>query len=250
MSGVVAGPWALITGACGGIGTALVDRFKEDGFRVIGTDLDGPCEGSDHFLPCDLRTLVRQSQAREAFCNKVQEVIGNQGLSALVNNAAIQLLGSVRELSPDDLTSTFDVNVFAPFLLVQAFLDDLVVGSGSVVNISSVHARLTKPEFVAYASSKAALSGLTRAMGVDLGARVRVNAIAPAAIETPMLAAGFEGAPELQSRLAALHPVRRIGTAEEVADFTLFLVSDKARFINGAVYELDGGIGARLHDLR
>ena len=242
--------WALITGARGGIGRALVDRFKEDGFRVIGTDIEEHSEQSDYFIPYDLQRLVHRAEAREDFREKVKRIVGSRGLSALVNNAAVQILGSVRELSVEDLTKTFDVNVFAPFVLIQAMLDELILGAGAVVNISSIHARLTKPEFVAYATSKAALSGLTRALGVEIGEQVRVNAIAPSAIETPLLAAGFAAAPEVQSTLADLHPVRRIGDVTEVADLALFLASDKARFINGAVYELDGGIGVRLHDVR
>jgi NAD(P)-dependent dehydrogenase (short-subunit alcohol dehydrogenase family) len=116
------------------------------------------------------------------------------------------------------------------------------------VNISSIHARLTKPDFVAYATSKAALSGLTRAMAVDLGDRIRVNAIEPAAISTPMLKAGFESHPEQYAALARCHPQGRMGTPTEVAALALSLVSGELRFMHGACVGLDGGISARLHD--
>jgi len=241
--------WVLITGTGGGIGRALVDCFEQDGFRVIGTDLEEYSGQPDHFIPCDLQTLVHHADAREGFLEQVKDFLGSRGLSALVNNAAVQILGPVRELSVEDVTKTFDINVFVPFVLIQSLLDELILGEGAVVNISSIHAGLTKPEFVAYATSKAALSGLTRALGVEIGQQVRVNAIAPAAIETPMLTAGFKEESEVQNALADLHPVGRIGEIAEVADLALFLVSDKAHFINGAVYELDGGISARLHDL-
>ncbi len=244
------GPWALITGAEGGIGRTLVDRFKESGFRVIGTDLDGGSGRSDVFIPLDLVNLVHQAEAQREFRARVRKIVGVSGLSALVNNAAVQILGSVRELEVTDLSRTLDVNVVAAFVLTKALLDDLILGTGAVVNVSSIHARLTKPAFVAYATSKAALSGLTRALGVEVGAQVRVNAIAPGAVQTPMLSAGFEANPDAQKVLADLHPVGRIGSADEVADLALFLVSDKARFINGSVHELDGGMGARLHDSR
>lgn len=245
-------PFALISGACGGIGRSLVDGFRAAGYRVIGTDLAPPAQYQEfaHFIQCDLRELVRGREAVDDFCGKVREVTGDKGLSALVNNAAIQVVRAVPELTQDDFRKSLEVNVLAPFVLIQALLADLVAGDGSIVNVSSIHARLTKSGFIAYATSKAALSGLTRALGVEIGDRVRVNAIAPAAIETPMLTAGFEGASLDLSNLARLHPVRRLGTTREVADLALFLVSDKARFINGAVYELDGGIGSRLHDVQ
>jgi NAD(P)-dependent dehydrogenase (short-subunit alcohol dehydrogenase family) len=127
-------------------------------------------------------------------------------------------------------------------------LPDLEKARGSVVNISSVHATLTKPGFSAYATSKAALLGMTRALAVDLGPRVRVNCVTPAATDTPMLRAGFEGNPAELSALAAMHPSGRIATPEEIARVVLFLASDAASAITGAALAADGGIGGRLHD--
>ena len=143
---------------------------------------------------------------------------------------------------------TLDTNLVAPFLLIQKLLPMLEASQGSVVNIASVHATVTKPEFVCYATSKAALVGMTRAMAVDLGPRLRLNAINPAATATPMLLAGFEGRPEALKELSKMHPLERIAEPQEIAQTALFLCSDKARFITGACWALDGGIGARLHD--
>ena len=136
----------------------------------------------------------------------------------------------------------------APFFLSQAFLSDLERNEGAIVNISSIHEKLTKPEFIAYATSKAALSGLTRTMAVDLGARIRVNAICPAAISTPMLKAGFEGRPDAFSELENAHPSGRIGAPEEVAKVAHWLVVDAPNFLTGSCLGLDGGISGRLHD--
>jgi NAD(P)-dependent dehydrogenase (short-subunit alcohol dehydrogenase family) len=122
------------------------------------------------------------------------------------------------------------------------------LAKGCVINISSIHARLTKPNFVAYATSKAALSGMTRAMAVDLGGRVRVNAIEPAAISTDMLKAGFKDHPEQYAALEQCHPLGRIGTPEEVAALALSIVDGELRFLHGACVGMDGGISARLHD--
>jgi len=131
--------------------------------------------------------------------------------------------------------------------LTQVLLPALERGRGSIVNVASVHANLTKPGFVAYATSKAALVGLTRSLAVDLGRRVRVNAVLPAATATPMLSAGLPGAGAVDA-LGAGHPLGRIARPEEVAAAVVYLSSEGASFITGAVLAVDGGVGARLHD--
>jgi NAD(P)-dependent dehydrogenase (short-subunit alcohol dehydrogenase family) len=120
--------------------------------------------------------------------------------------------------------------------------------NGSVVNISSIHSTLTKPGFVCYATSKAALGGLTKSAAVELGAKVRINAINPAATATPMLVAGFEDKESALRELGSMHPLGRIAEPEEIARTAVFLASEKASFINGACLNVDGGISARLHD--
>jgi NAD(P)-dependent dehydrogenase (short-subunit alcohol dehydrogenase family) len=130
----------------------------------------------------------------------------------------------------------------------MAFKDELAANAGSFLAISSIHERLTKPGFVAYATSKAALSGMVRAMAVELGGTVRCNAICPAAIATPMLVAGFEGRPDALAALNAYHPVGRLGQPEEVAAAAVYACSDAAGFLNGSCIDLSGGISGRLHD--
>lgn len=239
---------ALITGASGGVGRALCKRFREAGYRVIGIDRSGPEGGCDTFVEADLDALCSSPGPLGAVLDAIQAQLQGQGLSVLVNNAACQRLGRIEALSVADWQSSLNVNLLAPFLLTQGLLGELERGRGSVINISSVHAKATKPGFCCYATSKAALEGLTRAMAVELGARVRVNAIAPAALATPMLRAGFSGREDALERLGELHPVGRIGQPEEVAECALFLASGKAAFINGAVVGVDGGISSRLHD--
>lgn len=240
----------LITGAAGGIGRALVARFAAAGHDVIATDrgerpADLPCR---HYLVIDLaRTVEDEAYAAEQFA-AIVACLDGKGLRALINNAAIQILGGVDSLTRSDWRQTLDVNLLAPFLWTQALLGQLEGVGGCVVNISSIHARLTKQNFVAYATSKAALSGMTRAMAVDLRGRVRVNAIEPAAIETPMLKAGFSGRPELYARLEACHPSGRIGSSDEVAALVLALVDGGFGFVHGACVGLDGGISGVLHD--
>lgn len=240
----------VITGAAGGIGQALVRAFAEAGHAVIGTDMvdctDGlPCE---HFIACDLqRTVEDEAYAADVF-TRIREALDGRPLTGLINNAAVQILGPVENLDRKAWRTTLDVNLLAPFLWAQALLPELEAAGGMVLNISSIHARLTKKNFVAYATSKAALSGMTRAMAVELGSRVRVNAIEPAAIETKMLKTGFEGKPELYRQLESCHPQLRIGQPEEVAGLALAIAEGSMNFLHGACIGLDGGIGNCLFD--
>lgn len=243
-------PAALVSGAAGGIGQALVQAFARQGFDVIGL---GQVSQPAHFagrqyLQVDLQRLVKDEVFKAQALERIRQHLPGGGLNVLVNNAAVQVLGGVESLSLADWHSTLNVNLLAPFVLTQGLLPELEAAKGSVINISSIHARLTKPNFVAYATSKAALSGMTRAMAVDLGGRVRVNAIEPAAIATDMLKAGFEGQPDAYAQLERCHPQGRIGTPEEVAALALSIAQGDLRFLHGACVGLDGGIGGRLHD--
>lgn len=243
-------PIAMVTGAAGGIGRALARRFAAQGYRVLALD----CSGKPDDLVCweylqvDLEQLVIDSAYKAKCMSDFAELIGNDGLAVLVNNAAVQVLGSVASLTVEDWHKSLDVNLLAPFVLTQALLPQLESAGGGIINISSIHARLTKPNFIAYATSKAALSAMTRAMAVDLGGRIRLNAIEPAAISTEMLKAGFDRCPEGLSQLEACHPQGRIGSPEEVAALALSIASGDLRFMHGACLSLDGGISARLHD--
>jgi NAD(P)-dependent dehydrogenase (short-subunit alcohol dehydrogenase family) len=239
---------ALITGALGGIGQALCTEFQRAGYFVIGTDKRvGQC-ACDAFINIDIRELYSREDRRKGLVNEVRGIIGNNGLKVLVNNAATQILNRTDDIQVSDWDDTLQTNLIAPFLMLQAFLPDLEAAKGSVVNIASIHSVLTKPGFVCYATSKAALVGMTRALAVDLGARIRVNAINPAATATPMLLAGFEGKSKEFDELAKKHPLERIAQPWEVAKTAIFLASEDAAFITGACLHIDGGIGGRLHD--
>lgn len=239
---------ALITGALGGIGVALVRTFAAAGYRVIATDRRPDDKGNLEYVQFDIARLVADDADRATTTANLHSVLGSHGLDVLVNNAAVQHLGGVDDVTARNLRDTFDTNVLGPLLLIQALLPDLEKAGGSVINISSIHASLTKPGFVAYATSKAALLGLTRALAVDLGSRVRVNCVLPAATDTPMLRAGFEGNTAGYAALASMHPMGRISSPDEVARVALFLASADASAVTGAALGVDGGIGGRLHD--
>jgi NAD(P)-dependent dehydrogenase (short-subunit alcohol dehydrogenase family) len=240
----------VITGAAGGIGRCLVDQFEAAGYVVIATDLaPQPADGlMSRYEQCDLSQLVTDSSYADEVFTRLRRALGSLNLKALINNAAVQLLGRVDEISRQDWAISLNVNLIAPFLLTQALLGELESAGGCVINISSIHARLTKPNFLVYATTKAALSGMTRALSVDLEARVRVNAIEPAAIQTPMLTNGFAGDQGVIAKLGNCHPQKRLGTPEEIASLALLIASDGTQFLHGACIPMDGGIGARLFD--
>jgi NAD(P)-dependent dehydrogenase (short-subunit alcohol dehydrogenase family) len=169
-------------------------------------------------------------------------------LAALVNNAAVQRLGRFTELSDEAWRQTMNVNLLAPILLIRGLYSDLVTANGAIVNISSIHATQTKPGFAAYAVSNGALAVMTQALAVELSGRVRVNAVKPAAIDTPMLRAGLDGQQAAYEKLSSYHPIGRVGRPHDIASLCVYLCSESAEFINGAVIAIDGGIGARLHD--
>lgn len=241
-------PAAIITGALGGIGRALCEEFSLAGYSVIGIDrADGDLPGATLFRE-DVRDLVATPARRAAFTEKLSAVIGDAPVAVLVNNAAIQILGPTEDVSLDDWRETLDTNLLAPFVLSQMLLSRLSQARGSVINIASVHANATKPGFICYATSKAALVGLTKSMAVDLGPKLRVNAILPAAVSTPMLLQGFAGKEVEFLELGDAHPLQRIAAPKEVAQAAVFLASDAAAFMTGACLQLDGGVSARLHD--
>lgn len=239
----------LITGAAGGIGRALCQVFKEQDYFVIASDRAVPDDlACDAFVVADLQKLCQVADYREQVIQNIYSHLPGQELNALINNAAIQIVKSTDDLMVEDWHTTLDVNLVAPFLLTKLFLPALERASGAVVNIASIHAQLTKPEFVCYATSKAALVGLTKSMAVDLGPRIRVNAICPAAVETPMLLAGFEGKEEKLQELSEHHPIRRLAKPIEIAEAAIFLTSQKTLFMTGEVINICGGIGGRLYD--
>ena len=188
---------ALLTGALGGIGSATAAVLRESGYLVIGMDRSEGESAADHFLQCDIRAFHADANSVKDTVAKIRQICDGK-LDLLVNNAAYQIVKPLEETSSTEWDLVMSTNVTAPFCLIREFLPELKAARGSIVNVSSIHANLTKPGFVAYATSKGALCALTRALAVELGdSGVRCNAILPAATATPMLLAGFEGAREI-----------------------------------------------------
>jgi len=238
----------LVTGSNGGIGSAICLLLKNKGYFVIGSDIQNDKNDLDGFIRFDIRDLAVSENKREEFVFKLNNLIGNSSFKALINNAAVQILSSIEELEVEDFRETIDTNLIAPLALCKLTFPYLKKSKGSIVNIGSIHSKLTKPGFISYATSKSALLGLTQSLSVDCGEFVRVNAIQPAATATEMLLAGFKDNPDAFNTLKSFHPTNTIAAPNEVAEALFFVISEHCQFLNGTVLDINGGIGARLYD--
>jgi NAD(P)-dependent dehydrogenase (short-subunit alcohol dehydrogenase family) len=244
---------AVITGSSGGIGLALVNTYLNDGYFVLGLDIS-PSNSpvSEFYAEIDVNLLMFSKDAsyRDSVLEKIKERLPHKvNKFVLINNAAEQILKSVAEIQWQDWEDSLAVNTVAPFFLVQGLTAELVASCGHVINISSIHAKLTKTKFTCYGASKSALEAVTRSLALELSPLgVSVNAIAPAAISTKMLRASFNDKPEKLLELKRYHPAGDIGTPEHIAFFAKSITDQQGGFLTGAVLEFNGGIAGQLHD--
>ncbi len=240
----------IVTGVSGGIGASIIKKLKSKNIKILGIDQIEPYNMTylDDFYKLDLEQFVMNTQLRKDFFVYIKKWLNNDKLDLLINNAAIQCLGQVKDLNLEIWNKTLNINLLAPFFLIQGTLDYLINAKGCVINISSIHARETKPNFVAYATSKAAISAMNRALSIELGNSISFYCIEPAAVSTDMLKAGFVNDPEKLQHLAKCHPSGEISTPEQLADFIYFLNESRIPALQGTSIEFGGGISARLFD--
>lgn len=233
----------IVTGAAGGIGAALCERMRKDGYVAIGIDRN-VAPAADIDVQLDMRESEELVTLGHSLARKYE-------LKAVVHNAAAQPIAGAGDTSLDDWIAALRVNVIAVDALISGTRECLAANDGSVVVISSAHARATTGGVTAYATTKAALEGWVRSAALDLGPAIRVNAVAPGAIDTAKLREGFarwgdESAEERKAILRERTALRRIGEPEDVAGAVSFLIGDDARFVTGSVLVVDGGATARL----
>ena len=260
----LSGKTALVTGGCGGIGRALVSRFAREGAVVYAADLPGseppsaPQENG-RFLPMDVASEAEVAAALD----RVRAEAGS--LDILVNAAGIELEKTIEDTTLEEWNRSFAVNVTGAFLTSKyalPLLRNAVSGetTASVINFGSYDGFLADPGLAAYCASKGAVHALTRAMACDHGPEgIRVNAICPGYIDTPMLQSFFDGAGsggegrdigQLQDAVRGVHPLRRYGTPDDIANLVTWLASDEAAYAAGQLWVLDGGLSAQAQQMR
>jgi glucose 1-dehydrogenase len=243
----------LITGAAGGIGRATVHLFAEKGWHVIGVDRspfgdDFPANG------VFIQTEISNPDLMEEISHRVKSF--TPSLNALVNNAAVQVAKPLIETTVEEWDMIIANNLRPAFLLSKlAYPLFLIAGGGAIVNVSSVHAVQTSANIAAYATSKGGLLSLTRATAIEFAKdNIRVNAILPGAVDTPMLRAGLNrghvSGDDITTRLDNLARKTvngRVGRPEEIAQAIYFLADDsQSSFMTGQAMIVDGGATARL----
>jgi len=231
---------ALVTGAARGQGWAIVERLRAGGFRVAACDVNAAqlSAAVDAARDDGVIAVPLDVTSPSAWDEAVAAIVDRFGLlSTLINNAGVLHRASIADETPEDFETLWRVNCLGPFLGIRATLQQLRgVQGAAIVNICSTGAIRSFPHHTAYGSSKWALRGLTRNAAAELAVfGIRVNAVFPGPIATPMLDDAT------QSRLAATSITGRIGQPAEVADAVAFLVSDNASFITGAELVVDGG---------
>lgn len=240
----------LVTGASSGIGAAVAIAFADAGWEVMAAGRDEGRLEEVADVSDSISTWAGELVESEDCDELVRDTIDEFGaLDCLVNSAGIMTRGDAAETSDDDWRNTMTINLDVPFYLSRAAIPHLVDSEGSIINISSFWGLKVDERTVAYATSKAALNQLSKAMARDHAADgIRVNAICPGGVDTPMLAAGAEDAEreteEFLAEVAEGSPNGRIATPEEIASLVLFLAGDDAAHITGSVIPIDGGLSA------
>jgi NAD(P)-dependent dehydrogenase (short-subunit alcohol dehydrogenase family) len=251
----MSGRSAIVTGGGSGIGRATAIRLAREGAQVAVVDLDSKWgeesarlvreEGSkgvfvraDISKPADVRAAV----------SSVKAALGK--IDTLVNNAGVALVAKITDTTSEQWDRILDTNLKGAFLMAKYVLPSIrAAGGGSIVNTASDAGIVGFANLGAYCASKGGLIQLTRALALELGdQKIRVNAVAPTStLGTRMLDSLLDASPDPGRIIQALsdaHPIKRLGTAEEVADLIVFLASERAGYITGAVFSIDGGLTA------
>ena len=242
----------LVTGAIGGIGKSIVNKYSRQGLTLAIADKDeeqanklvheiNHGNGKAMAFPGD---LLDQNYC-DSLANEVQKKLGS--IDILINNAGLMRRGDITQTSDEDYDLSMKINVEAPFRLIRAAIPLMAeAGGGSIVNVSSCWGINPGPNHLIYCTTKAALAAMTKCLGRDHAHQnIRINAVCPNEVNTPMLRTGFEirglNPDDAIEELNQSVPIGHIAEPEEIANVVSFLSSDEARYICGSLVEINGG---------
>jgi meso-butanediol dehydrogenase/(S,S)-butanediol dehydrogenase/diacetyl reductase len=250
MSHILEGKTAFVTGGTGGIGSAICERFAREGAQVIAADLATSAE-----LPERVEFIAYDVTDENVCRNTFNELAARwDKLDILVNAAGIEIEKTIEDTTLEEWNRIFAINVTGMFLTSKYALP-LVRKSttASIINFGSYDGYIADPGLAAYCATKGAVHALTRAMACDHGPEgIRVNAICPGYVDTPMLQSFFGESGDIESLKKAVrdvHPIRTYGTPEDIANLVNWLASDEARYASGQLWVLDGGLSAQVQQM-
>jgi len=259
------GKAALVTGGRGGIGRAIVARFLREGATVYAADLTEQGSLAEHDADGSrfVRLDVTSEEAAKSAMAQVDAECGK--LDILVNAAGIEIEKTIEDTTLEEWNLSFAVNCTGTFLTSKHALPLMRKAaargtSASIINFGSYDGFIADPGLAAYCATKGAVHALTRAMACDHGPEgIRVNAICPGYIDTPMLQSFFTGdgsggggksIDQLQQAVRDVHPMRSYGTPDDIANLVNWLASDEARYASGQLWVLDGGLSAQVQQMK
>lgn len=241
------GKVAVVTGGSGGIGSAIARRLASEGAHVVVTDVNAEAAqavAAEIVAAGHKASAIAANIAKGEECHALvkQVLAANGAIDVLVNNAGINRRGNIMAISEDDWDATFAVNIDAMFHLCRAVIPQMIErGGGAIVNTASQWGLHPAPNHIAYNVSKAAVASFTQNLARDYAPhKIRVNAVCPGEIHTPMLEAGVKRSGRTIADLDKMVPYGRIGKPEEVAALVAFLASEEAPFMCGSLVEITG----------
>jgi NAD(P)-dependent dehydrogenase (short-subunit alcohol dehydrogenase family) len=251
MKQVLAGKTALVTGGSGGIGAAICRRFLDEGASVVAADLrdNGNLADAVEFRQFDVTDEAGVIASFDALSRQWDK------LDILVNAAGIEIEKTIEETTLAEWNQIFAINVTGLFLTCKYALPLLRRSAGaSIINFGSYDGFIADPGLAAYCATKGAVHALTRAMACDHGPEgIRVNAICPGYVNTPMLQSFFGDSGDIETLKQAVrdvHPMRTYGEPDDVANLVNWLASDEARYASGQLWVLDGGLSAQVQQMK
>lgn len=243
----LAGAVAIVTGAAGGVGRATVELLTRRGARVVAEDIDPAVGDLAGESVATLEGDVADVHTARDAVTLARERFG--GLHIVVNNAGRFMLKPTAEVGDEEWDELMRINVRGAFLHCREALPALTEsGDGRIVNVASISGTIGLPGQAAYSATKGAIVQLTRSLAIEHAPRVRVNAVAPGAIDTGFTDEAMAGDPDPEARqaaVAAAHPLGRMARAEEIAEVISFLASPRSSILTGAIVMADGGFTAQ-----